>query len=123
MNDYRSIEEMVREFHDAMGVESSTLIDEEAVLCREHLIDEEKAELEDAIDFRDPEAIMKEACDLVYVVVGTLIKFNLSFDEAFRRVHESNMTKLWPDGKPRYREDGKILKPPDYEPPDLEDLV
>lgn len=45
------------------------------------------------------------------------------FDEAFRRVHISNMSKLGDDGKPIYREDGKVLKGPNYQPPVLEDLA
>ena len=43
-------------------------------------------------------------------------------DEALNRVHESNMSKLDADGKPIYREDGKVLKGPNYKPPNLEDL-
>jgi len=45
------------------------------------------------------------------------------FHEAFKRVHESNMSKLGEDGKPIYREDGKVLKGPNYKEPDLGDLV
>ena len=44
-------------------------------------------------------------------------------DEALDRVHLSNMSKLGDDGKPIYREDGKVLKGPDYKPPSLEDLI
>lgn len=45
------------------------------------------------------------------------------FEEAFRRVHASNMSKLGDDGKPVRREDGKVLKGPNYQPPVLTDLV
>jgi len=44
-------------------------------------------------------------------------------DEAMRRVHESNMSKLGEDGKPIYRADGKVLKGPNYKPPYLNDLI
>ena len=44
-------------------------------------------------------------------------------DEALNRVHISNMSKLGDDGKPIYREDGKVLKGPNYKPPNLEDLI
>ena len=44
-------------------------------------------------------------------------------EQALRRVHKSNMSKLGEDGKPVYREDGKVLKGPNYQPPDLSDLV
>ena len=44
-------------------------------------------------------------------------------EQALRRVHKSNMSKLGADGKPIYRKDGKVLKGPNYQPPDLSDLV
>ena len=68
-------------------------------------------------------ALLKELCDLQYVLSGFAVTFGLPFDEAFKRVHESNMSKLGPDGKPVYREDGKVLKGPNYKKPDLSDLV
>ena len=68
-------------------------------------------------------ALLKELCDLQYVLSGFAVTFGLPFDEAFKRVHESNMSKLGPDGNPVYREDGKVLKGPNYKKPDLSDLV
>jgi hypothetical protein len=46
-----------------------------------------------------------------------------TFYEAFIRVHNSNMSKLGPDGKPIMRDDGKVMKGPNYKKPDLSDLV
>ena len=71
----------------------------------------------------DPENMMKELCDVIYVVIGTFVAFGWDFDEAFNRVHESNMSKLGEDGKPIVREDGKILKGLHYAPPFLGDLL
>ena len=68
-------------------------------------------------------ALLKELCDLQYVLSGFVVTFGLPFDEAFKRVHESNMSKLGPDGKPIYRDAGKVLKGPNYKKPDLSDLV
>ena len=68
-------------------------------------------------------ALLKELCDLQYVLSGFAVTFGLPLDEAFKRVHESNMSKLGSDGKPIYREDGKVLKGPNYKKPDLSDLV
>lgn len=48
---------------------------------------------------------------------------DINYIEAFRRVHQSNMSKLGEDGKPIKREDGKILKGPNYKEPNLKDLV
>ena len=66
---------------------------------------------------------LKELADLVYVCYQYAANMTWNLDEAMHRVHESNMSKLDEDGKPIYREDGKVLKGPNYKPPNLEDLV
>lgn len=69
--------------------------------------------------------LLKEGADLLYVLLGTFVSLGLGDQliEAYRRVHLSNMSKLGEDGKPIYREDGKVLKGPNYQPPNLDDLV
>ena len=69
------------------------------------------------------EHALKELADLVYVCYQYAENMGWFLDEALNRVHESNMSKLDKDGKPIYREDGKVLKGPNYKPPDLSDLV
>ena len=66
---------------------------------------------------------LKELADLVYVCYQFAANMNWDLDEAMHRVHESNMSKLDEYGKPIFREDGKVLKGPNYQPPDLSDLV
>ena len=66
---------------------------------------------------------LKELADLVYVCYQYAENMGWDLDEALHRVHESNMSKLDEDGKPIYREDGKVLKGPNYQPPNLENLV
>ena len=66
---------------------------------------------------------LKELADLVYVCYQFAANMNWDLDEAMHRVHESNMSKLDEYGKPIFREDGKVLKGPKYQPPNLEDLV
>ena len=68
------------------------------------------------------EHALKELADLVYVCYQYAENMGWFLDEALNRVHESNMSKLDKDGKPIYREDGKVLKGPNYKPPDLSDL-
>ena len=68
------------------------------------------------------ENALKELADLVYVCYQFAENMGWFLDEALNRVHESNMSKLGEDGKPIYREDGKVLKGPNYKPPTLEDL-
>jgi NTP pyrophosphatase (non-canonical NTP hydrolase) len=66
---------------------------------------------------------LKELADLVYVCYQYAENMGWNLDEALHRVHESNMSKLDEDGKPIYREDGKVLKGPNYAPPTLTDLI
>ena len=66
---------------------------------------------------------LKELSDLVYVAYQYAENMGWDLDEALNRVHQSNMSKLGEDGNPIYREDGKVLKGPDYQPPTLSDLV
>jgi len=69
------------------------------------------------------EECLKELADLVYVCYQYAENMRWDLDEALYRVHESNMSKLDEEGKPIYREDGKVLKGPNYKPPQLSDLV
>ena len=68
------------------------------------------------------EHALKELADLVYVCYQYAENMGWFLDEALDRIHESNMSKLDDDGKPIYRDDGKVLKGPNYKPPNLEDL-
>ena len=70
-----------------------------------------------------PAEALKELADLVYVCYQYAENMGWFLDEALDRVHQSNMSKLGKDGKPIYRDDGKVLKGPDYEPPTLMDLI
>ena len=66
---------------------------------------------------------LKELADLVYVCYQFAASQEWDLDEAMRRVHESNMSKLDANGKPIYRADGKVLKGPNYKEPYLLDLI
>lgn len=66
---------------------------------------------------------LKELADLVYVCYQYAANMGWDLDEALNRVHISNMSKLDANGNPIYRADGKVLKGPNYTPPNLEDLV
>ena len=69
------------------------------------------------------ENALKELADLVYVCYQYAENMQWDLDKAMDRVHKSNMSKLDEEGNPIYREDGKVLKGPNYQPPDLSDLV
>ena len=68
------------------------------------------------------EHALKELADLVYVCYQYAENMGWFLDEALNRVHESNLSKLDEEGNPIYRDDGKVLKGPNYKPPDLSDL-
>lgn len=57
--------------------------------------------------------------DLMYFAVGTFVEMGVYPEKLFNIVHDANMKKLWPDGKPHYRpEDGKVIKPEGWQAPD-----
>ena len=72
---------------------------------------------------RNEEDALKELADLVYVCYQYATNMGWDLDEAMNRVHLSNMSKLGVDGNPIRREDGKVLKGPNYKPPTLTDIV
>ena len=79
--------------------------------------------------FADPENqqlrldLIKELSDVVFVCYQFAAAFNLDLDRAMALVFESNLSKLDEQGKPIFREDGKVLKGPNYTPPDLSECV
>lgn len=108
-------------FREAMGQPVAS--QDAAVLnMQRRLISEEYAEWEYALDEETAEAQLKELSDLVYVCFQYAAARGWELDEALDRVYQSNMSKLV-DGKPLRREDGKVLKGPNYQPPYLTDLL
>ena len=121
------ISEQAKEFRTKYNLRSSTSREKRSY--QKMLVIEEFKEFLEAEDllFRDNPTIksdcLKELADLVYVCYQYAANMGWSLDEALDRVHKSNMSKLGEDGKPVYREDGKVLKGPNYEPPTLTDLI
>tara|TARA_R100000951_G_scaffold116318_1_gene127603 strand:+ start:2251 stop:2631 length:381 start_codon:yes stop_codon:yes gene_type:complete len=117
--------ELVGDFMEAFGQKCEldpTLSDFNTRELRISLIEEELDELKQAIEDEDVIDIADALTDLLYVVYGSGHSFGLDLDECFAEVHYSNMSKL-ENGKPLYREDGKVLKGKDYFPPNLEAVL
>ena len=120
------ISEQAKEFRTKYGLKSSRVQGQRSY--QKTLIGEEFKEFLEAegMLFRESDELhqnaLKELADLVYVCYQYAENMGWFLDEALDRVHKSNMSKLGEDGKPIYREDGKVLKGPNYEPPNLEDL-
>lgn len=120
--------DMVKEFHEAFGhpvADKPNLKEVDLKLLRLRLLQEELDELEEALAAESPASTLDALLDLQYVLDGAFLAlgFHRVKDLAFRDVHDSNMSKLGEDGKPVYREDGKIMKGPNYEPVNLEPWI
>ena len=118
----------VAAFHAAMELPINRQLTEDEYILRLRLIGEEYIEFchETAcMNLTKPHAnFAKEAMDLVYVLVGTLVAMGYDPDAIFDRIHASNMSKVNPvTGKPTKRADGKVLKGKWYKPADIGDLV
>lgn len=119
--------EDVKAFHKAFNIpikQQPDVSEPDRLALRSQLIREEAAEVIEALQEADLPQIAHELADLYIAMQGTILELGLQdiMDEAFKRVHLGNMSKLGPDGKPVYREDGKVLKGPNYQKPDMQDL-
>ncbi|GAP63704.1 hypothetical protein ARMA_2127 [Ardenticatena maritima] len=117
---------LVREFHERFGVEiadAPTLPPPHLRELRLRLIQEEMEELCEAARQEDLPAIARELADLLYVCYGMALVYGLPIHEVFAEIHASNMSKLGPDGEPIRREDGKVLKGPNFRPPNVAALL
>ena|SRR5882672_2273981 len=125
--------ENLKEFHDTFTSEQREDGLASKINRRGNLIQEEEQEVQEALDFLDrtdigltsstyEEALIelaKELADLLYVIYGTAEELNIPLQDIFNAVHRSNMGKIWQDGKVHYNKFGKVIKPPEYRPPDL----
>lgn len=135
---------LVTEFHEVYGMPNQVPGPEEPTLeyprlgMRMSLIKEEFAELcgavygpqaeRDLLDFfpklpdenlRDTVEAADALADMVYVIYGMALESGIDLDRVVAEVHRSNLSKLMPDGSVLRREDGKILKGPDFSEPDI----
>lgn len=114
--------DMVREFNETFDVamrQSPELPTVEERELRIDLIAEELSEFDAADNEGDIVGVADALADLAYVVCGAALVYGIDLDAVVREVHRSNMSKLGADGRPIYREDGKVLKGPAYSPPDI----
>jgi len=97
--------------------------DEKVQKLRISLIEEELEELKEAMGKEDMVGVADALTDILYVTYGAGAAFGIDLDKCFEEVHSSNMSKLDRNGHPIYRNDGKILKGPDYFEPNLEKII
>ena len=132
------VQAMVAEFHGAFGLpnrlgQGKPDANHERTELRADLIDEEFDEFlvshrrvytdyNELVDV-DTVAYADALADLVYVCFGAAIEAGIDLNMVLRAVHASNMSKLDADGKPIYREDGKVLKGPHYSAPNIKEVL
>ena len=92
---------------------------------RFNLMKEENEEYFEAANNNDMVEVADALGDMLYILCGTIIEHGMEhkIDEIFREIQNSNMSKLGADGSPIYREDGKVLKGPNYFKPDIEGIL
>lgn len=121
--------ENVKQFHETFELPINEKltgdIPQEVGLLRYKLMREENEEYLEAVQNGDLVEIADACGDMLYILCGTLISHGLQhkIGEVFREIQRSNMSKAGADGKPIYREDGKVLKGPDYFKPDIKSVL
>ena len=119
----------VHEFHSAFGLGINTNptgnLGENKNLLRFNLMKEENEEYLEAVQNNDIVEIADALGDMLYILCGTIIEHGLQnkIEAVFQEIQRSNMSKLNTDGKPIYREDGKVLKGPNYFKPNFEEIL
>lgn len=111
------------QFHKIFSCAISEPWSEELAQLRADLVAEEANEVIEALGVNNREHLAKELADLIYVTLGTALSLGIDPVKAFTVVHQSNLSKLDDGGHPVYREDGKVLKGPNYRPPNLVSAV
>lgn len=120
--------EMVGDFHtvfDQRDGNKPRLISNNEGKLRYSLLAEENNEYLEAVEAGDLVGIADALGDQLYIIYGTILKHGLQhkIEEVFREIHKSNMSKLGANGRPIYREDGKILKGPSYFRPNIKSII
>ncbi len=92
---------------------------------RYELMKEENEEYKEAVANNDMVEVADALGDMLYILCGTIITHGMQhkIGEVFEEIQRSNMSKLGPDGKPIYREDGKVMKGPNYFKPDIAKIL
>lgn len=116
-------------FHAAfgLGIEATPTaqLSKAKNLLRFNLMKEENEEYLEAANEGDLVEVADALGDMLYILCGTIIEHGMQdkIEEVFNEIQRSNMSKLGADGKPIYREDGKVLKGPNYFKPNIAEIL
>ncbi|WEG19061.1 HAD family hydrolase [Alkalihalophilus pseudofirmus] len=109
---------MVKEFHEAFNHPVS---EKPIKLDVARVVDRYKWILEEIDEFKEAQTLVDQVdalIDTLYLTIGTLVEMGVKPYTPFKIVQNANMSKLFPDGKPRYKDDGKIMKPDTFISPE-----
>lgn len=115
----------VAKFHNAFGVDMANQptanLSKEINQLRYKLMAEENNEYLEAANNKDIVEVADALGDMLYILCGTILSHGMQdiIIDVFDEIQQSNMSKLGADGKPIYREDGKVMKGPNYRKPNL----
>ena len=121
--------ECVKKFHEVYKLDyklsPTTKIDNETIKLRFNLMAEENQEYIEAANNNDLVEVADALGDMLYILCGTIIEHGMQnkIEEIFDEIQRSNMSKLGEDGEPIYREDGKVMKGPNYFKPNILKLL
>ncbi len=119
----------VQEFHEAfgLGIQQSPVasLSLQKLKLRFDLMDEENKEYLEAAENNDLVEVADALGDMLYILCGTILEHGMQhkIEEVFNEIQRSNMSKLGADGTPIYREDGKVMKGPNYFKPNIESIL
>ena len=119
----------VKIFHEAFGVKISnkpTLeLSKDILKLRHSLMEEENNEYLKAVEDKNLIEVADALGDMLYILCGTILThgFQNLIEDIFDEIQSSNMSKLGDDGKPIYRNDGKVLKGPNYKKPNIKKII
>lgn len=119
----------VKQFHQAFGLGISAYpcsdLPQEVIKLRFNLMKEENEEYLEAALKNDLTEVADALGDMLYILCGTMLEHGMQdkIEAVFDEIQRSNMSKLGNDGKPIYRQDGKVLKGPNYFKPNIEKIL
>ncbi|MCP4884180.1 MAG: nucleoside triphosphate pyrophosphohydrolase family protein [Flavobacteriales bacterium] len=119
----------VQEFHESFGLGVShspvAKLSAQKLKLRFDLMDEENKEYLEAAENNDLIEVADALGDMLYILCGTILEHGMQYkiEEVFNEIQRSNMSKLGADGKPIYREDGKVMKGPSYFKPNIGSIL
>ena len=119
----------VEKFHDTFGItnkyQPKADVGEDIIALRHRLMSEENEEYLEAAKAGDLVEVADALGDMMYILCGTILSHGMQniIEEIFEEIQASNMSKLGADGKPIYREDGKVMKGPNYFRPNISAII